>query len=73
LVFLCYENTIGKKIYKKVKSALLGKKSATNKGSRSVSRFFNERPSEDLVGLREKYLRKLKKLVDECEQLFDRA
>ena len=52
---------------------LLGKKSARNKGSRSISRFFKERPSEDLVGLCEKYIGNLKKLVDECEQLFNRT
>ena len=51
----------------------LGKKSARNKGSRNISRFFKERPDDDLVGLCEKYVGKLKKLVDECEQLFNRT
>jgi hypothetical protein len=41
--------------------------------SRNISRFFKERPNDDLVGLCEKYVEKLKKLVDECEQLFNRA
>jgi hypothetical protein len=52
---------------------LLGKKFARNKGSRNISRFFKERPSEDLVGMCEKYLGNLRKLVDDGEQLFDRT
>jgi hypothetical protein len=50
---------------------LFGKKPARNVGSRSISRFFKERPNDDLVVLCEKYVGKLKKLVDECEQLFE--
>jgi len=51
---------------------LLNKKSDSSKGGRSVSRFFKERPDEDLIKLCEKYLQKLRKLLDEYEQLFNR-
>ena len=72
------ENMDTQKVHPSFKKAfepfrLLGKKSARNKGSRNISRFFKERPNDDLVGLCEKYVEKLKKLVDECEQLFNRA
>jgi hypothetical protein len=51
---------------------LLGKRISKNKGSKSVSRFFQDRPGEDLVGLCEEHLGKLNKLVDECERFSDR-
>jgi hypothetical protein len=50
----------------------LNKKSDTQKGTRSISRFFKERPDEDLIELCKKYLQKLSKLLDEYEQLFNK-
>ena len=38
--------------------------------SRKVSRFFEERPNEDLFELCESYIQKLIILKNECEQLF---
>jgi hypothetical protein len=43
------------------------KKYKMYKGQRNISRFFKERPNDDLIELCEKYLQKLRELVDECE------
>lgn len=48
----------------------LSKKSDICKAETNISRFFKERPDEDLIELCEKYLNKLSLLVDECEKLL---
>jgi hypothetical protein len=47
------------------------KRSNKNKGVRNVLRFFKEHPNKDFIGMCEEYIQKLRKLVDECEQLFN--
>jgi hypothetical protein len=44
-----------------------------NREGRNVSRFFKEDPNEDLIRKCEKHIQKLRNIVDECEQLFNKC
>jgi hypothetical protein len=43
------------------------------KETRNVSRFFKERPEDDLITICRTYIRRLSELVVECEKLFDKV
>jgi hypothetical protein len=48
-------------------------RSNNNREGRNVSRFFKEDPNEDPIRKCEKYIQKLRNIVDECEQLFNKC
>ena len=43
------------------------------KETRNVSRFFKERPEDDLITICRTYVKRLNELVVECEKLFDKV